>query len=88
MFVIIGVPQRDSYHRYMYYLSLTGAPNNSLNFPLDVFINDKSITQFVGIQKPEEHFYPSSLSFGTQILHHILEIRLFIIEYFRLLHVL
>lgn len=58
-----SVPQRDSYHRYMYYLPLTDVSKNSFNFPLDVFIDDKSITQFVGIQKPEEHYYPPSLSF-------------------------
>lgn len=33
--------------------------------PLDVWMNQRTVTPFSSIQRPEEHFYPSSLSFGT-----------------------
>lgn len=31
---------------------------------LDITLNKKTIQQFIGIQRLEEHYYPSSLSFG------------------------
>lgn len=33
--------------------------------PLDVWMNQSTVTPFSSIQRPEEHFYPSSLSFGN-----------------------
>lgn len=32
---------------------------------LDVWMNQRTVTPFSSIQRPEEHFYPASLSFGT-----------------------
>lgn len=32
--------------------------------PLDIWLNPKSVVTFNSIQRPEEHFYPTSLSFG------------------------
>ncbi|KRT81019.1 hypothetical protein AMK59_5920 [Oryctes borbonicus] len=37
--------------------------NNS--YVLDVLIDEGSINQFIGIQKPEEHYYPSALAYGN-----------------------
>lgn len=39
-------------------------PIESNEAPLDIWLNPKSVVTFNSIQRPEEHFYPTSLSFG------------------------
>ena len=39
--------------------------------PLDVWINAATVTPFNSIQRPEEHFYPCSLSFGKNNETHL-----------------
>lgn len=39
-------------------------PIESSETPLDIWLNPKSVVTFNSIQRPEEHFYPTSLSFG------------------------
>lgn len=38
-------------------------PMSNDNVPLDIWINPKTIATFNSTQRPEEHFYPTSLSF-------------------------
>lgn len=38
-------------------------PVEGADVPLDIWLNPKSVTTFNSIQRPEEHFFPTSLSF-------------------------
>nr|CAH7717001.1 unnamed protein product [Callosobruchus chinensis] len=46
-------------------ISMTGHKSSSL---LDVKIITKSLNQFLGVQKLEEHFFPTALSFDVHVL--------------------
>lgn len=44
--------------------TLTFTIQESDNLPIDFWLDSDSIVPFNSIQRPEEHFYPNSLSFG------------------------
>lgn len=48
-------------------MCITDILNESTNNShiLDVLIDENSINQFIGIQKPEEHYYPTALAYGS-----------------------
>lgn len=61
-------------------------PSYLVNFPLDrqhdsvtaldIWVNSKTVTPFNSIQRPEEHFHPSSLNFDCVLLTPLNGIRL------------
>lgn len=55
------MPDLCDWHEYPSYLA--PFPMAGLDAPLDIWLNSKSVATFNSIQRPEEHFYPTSLSF-------------------------
>lgn len=45
--------------------------------PLDIFVDPDHVTPFNSIQRPEEHFYPNSLSFDVSIVSKTLSINVY-----------
>lgn len=55
------MPSMCDWRQFPSYLAIFPIENT---VPLDVWIDQSSVTPFNSIQRPEEHFYPSSLSFS------------------------
>lgn len=56
------MPHVCDWREYPSYLAPFPIAGNDI--PLDIWLNQKSIATFHSIQRPEEHFYPTSLSFN------------------------
>lgn len=59
----------DDCGSYMVYTNISNlfASRETFSEILDIRIKLATIHQFVGVQRLEEHYYPSSLSFGKFI---------------------
>lgn len=55
------MPEECDWQEYPSYLA--PFPIEGIETPLDIWLNPKSVATFNSIQRPEEHFYPTSLSF-------------------------
>lgn len=55
------MPDMCDWREYPSYLA--PFPIEGADVPLDVWLNPRSVATFNSIQRPEEHFYPTSLSF-------------------------
>lgn len=55
------MPHVCDWTEYPSYLAPFPLPHNEI--PLDVWLNPKTVATFNSTQRPEEHFYPTSLSF-------------------------
>jgi hypothetical protein len=59
------MPGMGDWRQPLNYVTTFSLPDTST---LDVKLNDESVFQFNSIQRPEEHFYPNSLSFEISFL--------------------
>lgn len=60
----LGEPRWEDCENYLMYKRICEVFPKESGIILDVAVVPSSITQFMGVQRLEEHYYPSSLSFG------------------------
>lgn len=53
-------------------LSASGGAMTDAGAVLDVWMNPKTVAPFGSVQRPEEHFYPSSLNFGEPFIFYFI----------------